>query len=202
MMLTTPDTSIDAMDWVFGWWNATTISVKGWWRLHGDFASGKETPATAKPLELCIASQTVLDLAPGGAQLSVDGDDAFERLSEIRSDSYLLATRSQLAESLSGEMRSCLAETGYSLDRGDRDGRPSLSAALDDDWSYEEQLRAVLASATCNDRIGLTEQLAGLMAAYQERSIAEHEGELNAIRGEAERRLQLAHALLREVGLE
>jgi hypothetical protein len=40
------------------------------------------------------------------------------------------------------------------------------------------------------------------MVGYQDQYISEHEAELLAIRTEADRRLERAHELLREVGLE
>ncbi|MDR0436545.1 MAG: hypothetical protein LBH11_07340, partial [Propionibacteriaceae bacterium] len=191
-MLATPDMSRDALDWVFGRWSTEAIRSYGWQRSYSDFDAGRLTPSSDSALRGCISEPAILSLTPGGISFSVDGDTAFDKLSELYSESYQKTRQSPLAESLSRQMGDCLAENGYELARGDRDGQPAISVRLPENWTEEEQSRAVLASAACNDRIGLTQQLANLMAGYQEQIIAEHEAELVAIRVEVDRRLALA----------
>jgi hypothetical protein len=199
-MLTTPDMSMDAADWAFGWWDANFIENNGVWSTFGDFGSAPGMSATADS-QICLDSSAVADLTPGCIFFTVGNDMAFDKLSELHSNSAQSARLSSLAKSLSRQMDECLAESGYEMNEDD-DGRPSFTAKVPENWSEEEQLRAIVASATCNDELGITQQMANLTAGYEEQAIAEHEAELLAIRAEAERRLGLAHELLREVGLE
>jgi hypothetical protein len=63
-------------------------------------------------------------------------------------------------------------------------------------------LATALAEATCNDSLQIAQRLGDIEATYAQLIIDEHEGELLAIRAEVEARLERAHAILREVGLE
>jgi hypothetical protein len=207
MMLATPDVIDDAHDWLFGWWSATAIRKTGWGRVTNDFWSAELTPASDEKRILCSASSEAEALYPGAIRFRAGTDAAFEALldtlAELFSKSRRAVELSPLAESLSKQMGSCLAENGYRLGGDDnRDGTPKLRVDIPLDATEEEKTRAILASATCDDRIGVTQQLADLMAGYQDKQITEHEAELVAIRVEVDRRLALAHQLLREVGLE
>ncbi|MDR2619951.1 MAG: hypothetical protein LBC29_02320 [Propionibacteriaceae bacterium] len=202
-MLKTLFTRFDVPDWVFGWWDTDFIRTQGEEPVDdGDFMPGTETPASDEQAMACVATQELKDLTPGGMTFMVEADTAFSDLDAARVDSIKKTYFSTLAESLAKQMGNCLAESGYQIAPRDRDGTPAVFADDSLGVSPEEKLRIALVSAECNDRLGVTQQLANMMAGYQEQYIAEHEAELLAIRAEADRRLARAHELLHEVGLE
>jgi hypothetical protein len=96
------------------------------------------------------------------------------------------------------ELRQCLTDAGYGIyasqDFPVIDRPPGASSA--------QELAIALTEATCNDSLRIAQRLGDIEATYQQLLIAEHEAELLAIRADVDARLERAHAILREVGLE
>jgi hypothetical protein len=90
-----------------------------------------------------------------------------------------------------------VAEKGYKVDARAATG----GVTLDGLSGSEAQLRAVLAEATCNDGLRLTQQAGDIDATYQQEYIKAHEAELIAIKRNADERVAKAREILREVGL-
>jgi hypothetical protein len=189
----------DEAEWLYSIWDALYVA------LHGDspgsgvssFSPGSTLGLSAEVARACASGPEYKGLIPITAQqlgAGVQGDSlvrySMEASRQTRADSRAVATFE--------ELRNCLIAAGYEL-YADSD----LPIAVHPDGAAaREQLLISLAEATCNDDLQITQRVGDINATYEQLIIDEHEAELLAIRAEVELRLERAHQILREAGLE
>jgi len=196
------DFGIDEPNWIGGWWNAAYIAQNGWYpRSKIGMELGTTMHASDDKMAACQDDPAVNTLTPLAVDLSMNGDTAAANAFRYRTDANDRVTNSPVYSTLSSQMELCLKNAGYVLDTNPREEYPGIKAKLDQTWPQEQILKAVLASATCNDQLGVTQQYANLQAGYEQALINQHQAELTALRAEASQRVAKAEVVLESVGL-
>jgi hypothetical protein len=192
---------------LFGVWDAPFVAAHG--RAVGSagfFPMDKGTTASQDKKNACFQNDAVTGLYPVQISTFYSGDNSMqsgiEFISSFRHAAYDLTLHTEEYTLMLTEYGTCLAEQGYSPVMN-RNGLPDgLMVDLAPEWSAEQILQAEIAGAACLDRFATTQRLGDIQATYEATFIAEHEAELLTIREQVELRLERAHQVLREAGLE
>jgi hypothetical protein len=192
---------------LYGFWDAAYVARNGFdlmSQLLADkvFYAGQSLAVDPEVRQRCYASPEVAAMNIVVPRVQTSEDDPAMLLSRLSFEASDWTTQDQRWVEASESMGRCLGSQGYSLEHASKDGPPTLSVEWSDSWSVEQRQSAVLASAQCNDSLGITQSLGDVGATYQQFLIDEHEAELLAVRVEVESRLERAHQILREAGLE
>jgi hypothetical protein len=181
--------------WLFGRWNAEYIAVHGWQVptpadpkfVSADPAVGKRCTQEAEYVAVQPISTTTLSVS--GKEYAALIKYSQESIEKTHRDSRFLQLKVDFAK--------CVSVKGYTAEK-DSD---IASIKIESAWSSEEQLKAMLAEASCNDELRLTQQAGDINATYEQEYIKAHEAELIAIRKTADEHVAKAQQILREVGL-
>jgi hypothetical protein len=73
--------------------------------------------------------------------------------------------------------------------------------SLEDGWTGEQELQAVIAEAQCADDVDFTRQVADINTEYELEYIAANEAELLSIKQAANERVKRAREILRQAGI-
>jgi hypothetical protein len=189
-----------ALDWRYGYWDATVIAELGWVPigyggspLGGDYdfndPNGDKLIACVNEDEDLLRLSTIStsgNLDPEMAALTRFAMEANEKTMADPRVVELMAERDQ-----------CITQEGYSLDVESSVG----GVALEPGWTEEQQLRAVIAEAECADDLDFARRVADVNAEYESEYIAENEAELLSIKQEADERVERAREILQQVGI-
>jgi len=187
-----PDPNV--IHWLFGVWDAEYVAAHGWYPFPQDPPHPLPVEADPDTSRRCAAIPDYVSLLPITAYGSPD--EAFAALLDYSGQAYMRTIQDPRFASLVDQLSACLARAGYTaLKTVDGPG-----PELEEGWTEEQKLEAMLASATCQDNLAMTQQAADIDAAYQAEFIRDHEAELVTIRAEVDRRLAAATQILKDVG--
>jgi hypothetical protein len=197
-------------DRLFGYWDAPLVARNGGVRekdIDVFFAMGvKDLDADEAVKESCRSNASVVGLYPVEISYYYYDDIAMrsttEFITSLRIQSYSLMLESGGFASALAEFATCAANSGYMVLQDNAGAPRATELEYQPGWTEEQSLQAIVVEASCNDELSITQRLGDIQATFEATLVRDHEAELVAIRAEVDARLERAHAILREVGLE
>lgn len=180
-------------EWLFGFWDAEYIAAKGR-QPHATVppALAKPDPATGRR---CVQEPDYVAVTPITTfNLS---NDKYAALVEYSNQAWDRTAQDPRFVRLRSDFSKCIQGHGFTMNS--EKGVAAIN--FGQSWSAEQQLKAALAVATCNDGLRLTQQAGDIEASYQQEYIKADEAEFTTIKKEADRRVSKAQEVLRGVGL-
>jgi hypothetical protein len=180
--------------WLFGFWSADYIATHGWLMTGPGYPTLMEVDITTA--RRCIQDDAFLAVAPISTSI-LSYETEFAALTRYSMEAHEKTRQDPRFIRLKSDLEACLRGKGYTADKDSALG----NVKLEESWSSEEQLKAVLANARCSDGLRLTQQAGDIDAAYQQEIIKAHEAELTTIKHAADQHVAKAQETLREVGI-
>jgi hypothetical protein len=202
VMVNTPFESTKPVDH-FGLWDAEYLAKNGVTDplTDTDIFDGAATlnPDEATS-ERCWKSDEVAAIPVLNLHLQTSSSQPYALPIELHLGAWLAAEEDERGKAIQQEMEGCLNQAGYEV-YVDRDGNRSF-AANSGESEGEKRDKADLVTAKCSDQLEVMQRMGDIAAGYENQYISEHEAELVQIRQELDEKVEQAHQILREAGVE
>ena len=183
-----------ATHWLFSIWDAPFVAAHGWRPFPEEEPPPVLMKANSDAAGRCLQDSEYVTLMPISATAF---PEEFDLIARFAGEAYEKTLADSHYQVLLEGLGQCIRQAGYSVMSEEEGG----GVVLNSSWTEEQKLKAMLASAQCDDGLAFTQQAANIDAKYQMEYVVGHQTELVAVRSEVNHRLDEATHILHEVGV-